>query len=1413
MFRVRVDNIDSRQNMAQIGKSIIRTRAQLHKEATEIEVDDGTGQSLHSQEEDDVIESQDFQARYESLIVQNEALMKALNIFAGETARPRESVTRNMEVPILPEPKDVDLTKFVSWQEDMLDYAELFAINESRDKVKIQSFVRSGLNAEWKALIRNGALSCFQEKESVEDLIGVLHNFIKGRDPEVKRMCDIFSMVQKEDQNAEDFLVQLKNGIYHAGFTEMESRRLLTILFYKGTNSSIIQSKIVGKKSSCVQFEELLIIARQYSQPRNLQNTSEGVAAVKFRSAKHGQKQKALSCKNCPWNHKVGDCPAKFISCFRCNKRGHVMSKCQNNVSAIESNDSSEEEIKNESKQYYHGPSIDSLFVATISKRPRCFVQVRPFNSSEQYKRIYFLVDSGSDITAVNKEGLETLMGMEGFVVKKVMSPPPSQADGSVLSCLGCIEATLQVGQKKIRSTIRLLPSLGSNILGIEEALALNLITVNNILIKEEFLNSKATQNMLVMNNKENKELDFILKQYEDVFDKEGELKPMKGPPMKIVLEENAVPSRRFKPYSIPVSYQKSVKDELDAMESKGIIERTPLGEPISWCTSIIVVPKKGTMEPRITVDLRNLNKYIKRPAHPTAIPKEVVSRIPKGMQYFSTLDSRSGYWQVPLDKESRHLTTFITQFGTYRFCRNVMGLSSASDEHDRRTSAAIDKLSNVEKVAEDVIVFSKTYEEHMLHLKRVLICYEEAGITLNRKKCHFAKDEVEFCGYIVNKKGYTISNKLVKALVNFPTPKSKTDVRSFLGIVNQFEAFSNKIADKSAPLRGLIGKNVKFLWTELHDTAFKDLVKHLSNKPTLAQFDPGAEHRLETDAAQTKGLGYVLWQRSVGDKWRLLQCGSRALASAETRYSATEIEALAVLWALKKCRYFLHGIYFELIVDHKALVPLLNSKYLDEIPNPRIQRIIEKIAGYTFLAIWRSGKEHLVADAFSRNPVDVPDKDDIQLCEELCYAVSEEAMYQENFANPFINDKLIKQISHWSESDGVLKKLSENIINGFPEHKEHLDEELRPFWKVRHMLSVRGSLLMYGARMVIPKEQRRFMLTELHKSHLGLERSMRRVRDTIYWPGIERDVQNIINSCESCAELMASKNKQTQFLKSVSTYPYEMVHVDIFTLAQHDYLVAVDNYSSWITIAWTPRAHAFTTRKVTGHLATWFSTYGIPKLLVTDGGPQFASEEFKQFCEGWHIQHNKSSPYNPQSNGKAEAAVKCMKRLLLKNNKNGNMDNAMFKASLLEYRNTPNATGKSPAQILFGRPTRSFVPHPYHFSQVQEDGKKIVQQHQDFTKGQEVRIQHPLTKRWDTVGTVVGPHGNRNSYHILTRTGKEIWRNAKFLKLNRLTDEVLAMSRAGYRKIWSPYIVRFLDEIKKMAAMIKSRNLVQGGL
>ena len=287
------------------------------------------------------------------------------------------------------------------------------------------------------------------------------------------------------------------------------------------------------------------------------------------------------------------------------------------------------------------------------------------------------------------------------------------------------------------------------------------------------------------------------------------------------------------------------------------------------------MTPKKNSEKIRLCVDLSRLNRYVKRERYQSAAPAQAVADIAaENAKIFTKLDALKGYHQCPLDEASQLLTTFITPFGRFKFLRAPYGISSISEHYNRRMDEAFSGLSGYRRIVDDVVIYDSDKEKHESLVRQFLQRCADRKITLNRDKWVHARPEVEFAGFMLSAEGYRINGAITEAISHFPTPTTRSDLRSFIGLANQLSASTSAIAPLLAPLRPLLSTKNEFLWTPDIDEAFTVARKFLASAPTLSFFDPSKDTRLCTDASR-QGLGFVLQQKS-GDTCVLSTCTGR---------------------------------------------------------------------------------------------------------------------------------------------------------------------------------------------------------------------------------------------------------------------------------------------------------------------------------------------------------------------------------------------------------------------------------------------------------------------------------------------------------------------------------------------------------
>ena len=307
--------------------------------------------------------------------------------------------------------------------------------------------------------------------------------------------------------------------------------------------------------------------------------------------------------------------------------------------------------------------------------------------------------------------------------------------------------------------------------------------------------------------------------------------------------------------------------------------------------------------------------------------------------------------------------------------------------------------------------------------------------------KWKFDQDKIDFAGFTISAEGYCTDKSITDEISNFPTPTSRTDLRSFFGLVNQLSASTASVAGLLAPLRPLLSTKNEFTWSSEHDQVFTTAKQSLTSAPTLSFFDPTKPTRLYTDASR-QSLGFVLQQKSDDNSSRV-QAGSRFVSDAESQY-ACRYRVRAASWAILKCKLFLEGLpHFRVITDHHPLNPILNSHRLDEIENPRFQRMKTRIMAFNFTTELVKGALNNAPDALSRYPVADPqthemlaerDQDNIS----KTTAAEIRAITSENKESTRL--QLVREHAVQDE----YQQLQHFIINGFPDHRHQLPDQCK---------------------------------------------------------------------------------------------------------------------------------------------------------------------------------------------------------------------------------------------------------------------------------------------------------------------------------------------------------------------------------
>lgn len=420
---------------------------------------------------------------------------------------------------------------------------------------------------------------------------------------------------------------------------------------------------------------------------------------------------------------------------------------------------------------------------------------------------------------------------------------------------------------------------------------------------------------------------------------------------------ENSAPVAQQAYRTNPVK-KKFIEKEVADMEARQLIRKSMS----PWAAPVVIVEKKDGTK-RFCVDYRKLNKVTKSDRFPLPRIDELLESF-RAANWFTTLDLASGYWQVEVAKADREKTAFITHQGLYEFNVMPFGLKNAPGTFQRLMNYVLQEHIGkyVAVYLDDIIIYSKTFEQHVDHIKTIFDALRKAILKIKLKKCYFCFPNINFLGHIVGRHGISVDSSKVEKIKNFPKPTNVKDVRAALGLFSYYRKFVKDFSKIAAPISTLLKKETPFKWTEKQQKAFDFLKECLMKAPILQYPDFEKPFILFTDASGT-GLGAVLSQKDDENRERVIAYASRSLNKAERNYGITDQECLAVIWAVKYFEQYLGLLPFQVVTDHSALKYLQTAK----MPTGRRARWIMYLQQFEFEIIHRPGKDNKNADALSR--------------------------------------------------------------------------------------------------------------------------------------------------------------------------------------------------------------------------------------------------------------------------------------------------------------------------------------------------------------------------------------------------------------------------------------------------------------
>jgi len=901
--------------------------------------------------------------------------------------------------------------------------------------------------------------------------------------------------------------------------------------------------------------------------------------------------------------------------------------------------------------------SIDTYNSACSSlvDKPRYSVEINK-------KQCTVLADSGSSCTIMGVKQFQEL----AFDIKMSQKGDYIHAYGAhELSIVGSFKAKVKFDKIVVNDTIYVCEQGEKILLSCKTSQQLGLIVLNPNTVPVYSVSS-SVQGFACTSTA----ISQYLHEHSELYTGIGKFR---GPEIKLHIDPSIQPViQRYR--RVPFARRQKVEAELHKLQTDDIIER--VDHPVEWCSPSVNPPKpKDPDAVRICVDMRIPNQAIKRERYVMPTVDDIVYTA-HGAKLFTKLDMNKAYHQFVLDESSRHITTFATHIGWFRYKRLFFGINTASEIFQKKIHQLLIDIPGAINIADDILIVGKTTQEHDSNVLAVLERLRTHGLTINLSKCEFSKTSIDFFGLHFTDQGMKIDSKKADAILSMARPQSKAEVQSILGMLNFSARFIPHFSTLTQPLRELIKDDVEFQWGNPQETALDAIKKAIHERHLLHYFDATKATELYVDASPV-GLGAILVQEG-----QTLAYGSKSLTPTEQNYSQLEREALAVVWSLEHFHLYVSGKPTTVFTDHKPLLGMFGKPTAKL--TPRMHRWSLRLQPYDYTLHYRKGKDN-PADYLSRHPdKSTQFNDTLSKC-------------AESYVNAVIDDAtpkalMLQQIIDTAIKDDTYQAVVKAVRTG--RWHELKTPDAMPYRKVAHELSIADNdILMKDSRIVVPRELQQRTVNLAHEGHQGINKTKMLLREKVWFPGIDKMVYDKIQACLPCQSVVNKPVREPLKMTPLPSRPWSEVSVDFYgPLPQGQYLlVAIDDYSRFPEVEICSTTSARATIPLLDRI---FATHGIPDVLRSDNGPPYQSSDFQQFMAHLGIRHRRVTPLWPEANGEVENFMKPLKKVCATAQVEGKSWKQALYTFLRNYRATPHcSTLKCPAEVLYGRPIKTKLP------------------------------------------------------------------------------------------------------------------------
>lgn len=764
----------------------------------------------------------------------------------------------------------------------------------------------------------------------------------------------------------------------------------------------------------------------------------------------------------------------------------------------------------------------------------------------------------------------------------------------------------------------------------------------------------------------------------------------------------------------------------------------------------------KKNQDIRLVIDCKvSINKVIVPNSYPLPLAQDLFATL-AGSKVFCSLDLTGAYTQLLLSKRSRKFMIINTIKGLYAYNRLPQGASSSASIFQKVMDQVLQDLENVSVYLDDVLIAGKDYEDCKRKLYLVLERLAKANIKVNFNKCKFFVTELPYLGHVLTEKGLRPCPEKIETIRVAKAPQNVSELKAFLGLVTYYAKFIPNLSGRIKCLYALLKKNTKYNWDFECEKVFNECKQFLLKPNLLEYYDPEKPVVIVTDAC-SYGLGGVMAHVVRGEE-RPVSFTSFTLNDAQRKYPILHLEALAVVSTVKKFHKFLYGKKFTIYTDHKPLIGIFGKEGKNALSVTRLQRYVMELSIYDYDIVYRQSSRMGNADFCSRFPI----------AQEVPYELSREYIKSLNFTDEFPLD--YKEVANETKKDKYLLKILEFLNKGWP---SRIDRQFLDIYSHHQDLEEVDGCVLFQDRVVIPETMKLKVLKMLHMNHAGMNKIKQLARRTVYWFGMNNDIEKFVKSCRTCNEttLISRKPPYSQWIPTKK--PFSRIHADFFHFDKKVFLIVVDSFTKWIEIE--HMKYGTDHKKVIKVFLNIFARFGLPDVLVTDGGPPFNSDIFAKFFRNQGIVVLKSPPYHPESNGQAERMVRLIKDVFKKfvidpeiRKLNTEEQLSYF---LINYRNICLKTdGKSPAEKMLSYKPKVLIDLINPKSDFRYN---LTESHDDRLKRNVSNSPGKTTDQFTNL-----KNGDLIYYKNNNPTDIRQWLPAKFLK--RTSTNILQVSLGG---------------------------------